>query len=218
MTRTPTPAQEAARLARKARRQADRRGDVVAAARRILAEHGPEAFSIGAVAEAAGLARTSVLYYFADLRALVGEVVVQLLQEEADVLCAAVDAATDDLDAPVALLRAKVALYADDPGRFRTLYVWPLVLGLPDEVVTVRAVQIGNRVNDRLEARLEAARQAGRLAPDAHPRRVANLAWVTANGVLGFVQSFARLGGDTRFPLAQLTEEAAGVLARGIRG
>lgn len=207
---------EARREARKSRRQADRRAIIVAAARRLLAERGPEGFSIGAVAEAADLARPSVHYYFADLRALVGAVVVGLLEEEAEALVAAVDAVADDLDAPEALLRAKVALYAEDPGRFRTLYVWPLVLGLPPEIVTGPVVQIGNRVNDRLEARLVRAQAAGRLHPDAHPRRLANLAWVTATGLLSFVQTLAKLGGDTRFPLMQLTEEAAGVLRRGI--
>ena len=206
-----------ARTARAARRRDDRRRVIVQKAKELLTSSGPEGFTLAAVAAACDLARPSVAYYFPDIRALAGAVVIELLGEEADALAAAVDAEPDDLRAPEVVLRVKVELYAGDPGRFRAVYIWPLVLGLPAEVVARDAVAIGNRVNDRLEARLLAARAAGRLHPEVDPRRTANVAWLTANGVLSFVQSIAMLGGDTRFPLLALTEEAAGILRRGLR-
>lgn len=193
---------------RKADRQDRRRQDILAATRRLLARDGPEALSMGAVAAEAGIAKASLFYYFADKSELIGTLACDLIDEESAALAAAVEAAPDAVAALEAMLRTKVALYLDDPERFAAAYLWPLVFGMPVALVTGRLYAAGNRVNDRLEARLVAAQAAGRVHPEVRCRLVVNNAWLQANGILSFVQSLRRVGGDTRFGAGQLVEEA----------
>lgn len=209
----PAPATAASR---KADRQDRRRQDILVATRRLLARDGPEALSMGAVAAEAGLAKASLFYYFADKTELIGTLAVDLIDEESQALAAAVEAAPDAVGALEAMLRTKVALYLDDPERFAAAYLWPLVFGMPVALVTGRLYAAGNRVNDRLEARLLAAQAEGRVHPEARCRLVVNNAWLQANGILSFVQSLRRVGGDTRFGAEQLVDEACAAWRRAL--
>lgn len=202
----PAPSPTAA--SRKADRQDRRRQDILAATRRLLARDGPEALSMAAVAAEAGIAKASLFYYFADKSELIGTLACDLIDEESAALAAAVEAAPDAVAALEAMLRTKVGLYLEDPERFAAAYLWPLVFGMPVALVTGRLYAAGNRVNDPLERRLRAAQAEGRVHPDARCRLVVNNAWLQANGILSFVQSLRRVGGDTRFGAEQLVDEA----------
>ena len=210
------PAPEASPASRKADRQDRRRQDILAATRRLLARDGPEALSMAAVAAEAGIAKASLFYYFADKSELIGNLACDLVDEESAALAAAVAAAPDAVGALEAMLRTKVTLYLDDPERFAAAYLWPLVFGMPVSLVTGRLYAAGNRVNDPLEARLLAAQAEGRLHPEARCRLVVNNAWLQANGILSFVQSLRRVGGDTRFGAEQLVEEACAAWRRAL--
>jgi AcrR family transcriptional regulator len=201
---------------RRDRRQDARRREILAAARRRLAREGPERFSIAAVAAEAGLSKPSVFYYFPDKAELVGVLAADLIDEESVALLVAVEAAPDGVAALEAMLRAKVALYAEDAERFAAAFLWPLIFGIPPRLFAERIYPAGNRVNDRLEVRLAVERAAGRIHPDVDLRRAINVAWLQANGILGFVQSLRRLGGESRFATAQLLDEACGIVRRGV--
>jgi len=57
-------------------------------------------------------------------------------------------------------------------------------------------------------------RCAGQLAPGFEPRRLANLAWTTAHGLLSLVAGMEQVGGATRHTLTQLRNEACLLLRR----
>lgn len=210
-------APESGRLARKARRHADHRGALMAAARRLLAARGVSGFSVAAVAAEAGVSKSAFYYYFPSLEALVAAWSEQALEAEADALVAAVDAAPDGIAALGALLRARVALYAADFDAFRLLYLWPQVLGM-DPAATARiAYPRSARVQGRLEDRLIVCRAAGLLREGVHPRRLSLVPWVTAQGLLSLASGLEAVGGGLRFPIEQMAEEACAAIEAGAR-
>jgi TetR/AcrR family transcriptional regulator len=180
----------------------------------VLARDGVGGLTMEAVAAAADVSKPAVFYYFRTKEELVGALVAEQLEAETEVLVRAIADAPDGVEALVALLRAKVDFYADDLDAFRVAYLWPHVLGLPPELMRERVYPASRRVNDALEARLKADVLAGRLAPGFEPRRLANLAWITAHGLLSLVAGMEQLGGSTRHTLTQLRDEACLLLRR----
>lgn len=208
---------EAARLARKALRQDQHRAQLLEAARRLLADRGIVGFSVAAVAEEAGLSKSSFYYYFDSQEALVAALSEEALEREAQVLVAAIQAAPDGIRALSALLRARVQLYAGDFNAFRLLYLWPQVLGMDPAAVARIAYPRSARVQGCLEQRLLADREQGLLHPSVHPRQLSLVPWVTAQGFLSLASGLAAVGGELRFPLENMVEEACAALERGAR-
>jgi AcrR family transcriptional regulator len=187
---------EAQREARKARRQENRRAVLLEAAREVLGKHGVTGLTMEAVAGAADVSKPAV-FYFRTKEELIGALAAEQLEAEVEVLERAIAAAPSGVEALVALLAA-----------FRVAYLWPQVLGIPPEVLRERVYPASQRVNDALEARLKADVRAGQLAPGFEPRRLANLAWTTAHGLLSLVAGMEQVGGATRHTLNQLRDEA----------
>ncbi|HEX8703470.1 MAG TPA: helix-turn-helix domain-containing protein [Myxococcaceae bacterium] len=209
---TGAPGEE--REARKQRRQQERRGELLTAARAVLAKEGVAGLTMEAVAAAADVSKPAVFYYFRSKEELVGELAVEQLEAEVAVLEAAVASAANGVEALAALARAKVDFYAEDLAAFRVAYLWPQLIGLAPELLRERVYPLSQRVNDALEARLREDARQGRLAPGFEPRRLANLAWTTAHGLLSLVAGLERAGGNTRHTLAQLRDEACALLLR----
>lgn len=203
---------EARRLARKERRQAERREAILAAARRVLVGQGVAALTIAAVAAEADVSKPAVYYYFASREEVLGSLAADIVESEVAELERAIDAATSGVEALVALFRAKVNRYGDDLDAFRIGYVWPQLVQVPPALLLERIYPLSARVNDRLEARLVADRRAGALHASLHPRRLANLAWTNAHGLLSLVASLDAAGGNTRATLAQLRDEGCALL------
>lgn len=206
------PSQE--REARKARRQQERRGELLTAARAVLARQGVVGLTMEAVATEADVSKPAVFYYFRSKEELVGELAVEQLEAEVAVLEAAVAGADSGVAALAAMARAKVDFYAEDLDAFRVAYLWPQLIGLAPELLRQRVYPLSQRVNDALEARLREDARQGLLAPGFEPRRLANLAWTTAHGLLALVAGLERLGGGTRHTLVQLRDEACALLLR----
>jgi AcrR family transcriptional regulator len=202
------------REARKERRQQERRTELLAAARTVLAREGVAGLTMEAVAAAADVSKPAVFYYFRSKEELVGALAVEQLEAEVVVLEAAVAGAPSGVEALAALARAKVDFYAEDLDAFRVAYLWPQLIGLPPELLRERVYPLSQRVNDALEARLREDARQGRLAPGFEPRRLANLAWTTAHGLLALVAGLERAGGTTRHTLVQLRDEACALLLR----
>ncbi|WP_223753509.1 TetR/AcrR family transcriptional regulator [Myxococcus sp. RHSTA-1-4] len=209
---------EEAREARKARRQEGRRKAILAAARAVLVRGGVTGLTLEAVAAEADLSKPSLFYYFRSKEELVGELAVEGLAREVEVLEAAVASASGGVEALAALVRAKVDLYAEDLDAFRVVYLWPQFLGRQSGSQRERVYALSARLNDALEARLQADARAGRLAPGFQPRRLANVAWTVAHGLLSLVAGLENAGGNTRYTLLQLRDEACALLLRtGVR-
>ncbi len=208
------PASSAQRVARKQRRQQERRGELLTAARAVLARQGVAGLTMEAVAAAADVSKPAVFYYFRSKEELVGALAVEQLEAEVAVLEAAVAGAPSGVEALAALAGAKVDFYAEDLDAFRVAYLWPQLIGLPPELLRERVYPLSQRVNDALEARLKEDAKQGRLAPGFEPRRLANLAWTTAHGLLALVAGLERAGGTTRHTLTQLRDEACALLRR----
>ncbi len=204
----------AQRQARKERRQQERRSELLTAARAVLAKEGVAGLTMEAVAAVADVSKPAVFYYFRSKEELVGALAVEQLEAEVAVLEAAVAGAPSGVAALAALARAKVDFYAEDLDAFRVAYLWPQLLGLAPELLRERVYPLSQRVNDALEARLREDAREGRLAPGFEPRRLANLAWTTAHGLLSLVAGLERAGGATRHTLEQLRDEACALLLR----
>lgn len=202
------------RQARKERRQQGRRAELLTAARAVLAREGVAGLTMEAVAAAADVSKPAVFYYFRSKEELVGALAVEQLEAEVAVLEAAVAGAASGVAALAALARAKVDFYAQDLDSFRVAYLWPQLIGLQPELLRERVYPLSQRVNDALEARLREDARAGRLAPGFEPRRLANLAWTTAHGLLSLVAGLERAGGTTHHTLVQLRDEACALLSR----
>jgi TetR/AcrR family transcriptional regulator len=209
---------EAQRLARKARRQADRRSAILAAARRVLVEGGIGALTIAAVAAEAGVSKPAVYYYFTSREEVLGSLAVDIFEGEVAQLERAIEQAGSGVAALEALVRAKVDRYGADLDAFRIAYVWPQLVPLPPALLQERIYPLSARINDTLEQRLVADRRAGRLHRSLHPRRLANLAWITAHGLLALVASLDAAGGSTAASLDQLRDEACALLRRAAAG
>lgn len=178
-------------------RQALRRQHLLQTAREVLVARGVAGFTIAAVAEAAGLSKAAVFYWFSSKEDLVGALAAEVLAAEADALCAAIDAAPSGRDGLAALVKAKVDFYERDPDAFRLLYLWPQVLGLDARWMATAIYPQSRRVNDRLEARLLADQTAGLVHPRHVARVLANAAWIAAHGLVSLTLGLRELGGDT---------------------
>ncbi len=216
--RRKAPAAGSEREARKARRQEGRRNAILAAARAVLGQGGISGLTLEAVAAEADLSKPSLFYYFRSKEELVGELAVEGLAREVEVLEAAAAGAASGVEALAAVVRASVDLYAEDLDAFRAVYLWPQLMGRMSDSQRERAYALSARLNDRLEARLQEDARAGRLAPGLQPRRLANVAWTTAHGLLSLVAGLENAGGSTRYALSQLRDEACALVLRaGVR-
>jgi AcrR family transcriptional regulator len=203
-----------ARLQRKARRQETRRNALLDAARELLARGGLYGFTMSAVAEVADVSKASVYYYFDSKEDLVAALGARLFEREVRTLEAAVDEASTGVDALEALVRARLRLYRDDLDAFRILYVWTQGLSLNPERVAAQIYSDSDALNEAVVERLEHDRRSGRLRADAHPRKLANLAWISAHGLLLFHANLLATRSTSRFSLDDLTDEACSALRR----
>lgn len=205
---------KARRLARKARRQDNRRHAILACAREVLVAHGPVAFTMDQLAAAAGTSKATLYYYFRCKEDVLGALALDVLRREVEVLGRAVIAANTGLDALAALVRARVEHHLADPDGFRILYQWAPVLGDPQRLLLAEVYPLSAVVNTTLAAKLLRDRKAGLLHPAVDPHRLAELAWLTAHGLLSLALGLSPAG-DASW--RALCDEACATLVRSAR-
>lgn len=166
---------EQRRLARKARRHARARSELLRAAREILARDGVAGFTVKAIAQAADVSKPSFYYYFPSREHCVEALADGILAVEAATLSQAAYRAAHDHEAAGAVLQQMVDLYADDLDAYRIAWEWPTIVGATDgfaeRVVSPRRDQVLDVLAQRLRAH-----------PD--PRGLAEVALATAHGLL----------------------------------
>jgi AcrR family transcriptional regulator len=155
------------------------RDRILDAATDLFGTRGVDAVSLDVIAAEVGVAKQTLLYWFASKDDLVGAVLVAAAHELSVVIDAAVRAATDDpLDRIEAVIRAV----------FRPAVRRPALLGLIREVSRLPSAA-GDRLTadltplvDRAVAYLQHEMDAGRLRR-ADPRLVASLCYATVTGI-----------------------------------
>ncbi len=206
---------KARRLARKSKRQENRRHIILACARDVLVAHGPIAFTMEQLAAAAGTSKATLYYYFRSREEVIGELAISVLRREVVALSRVVIAAETGIDGLAALVRARLAHHLADPDGYRILYVWAPALGDPQRMWMSEVYSLAAVVNTTLAAKLQRDRKAGLLHPDADPHRLADLAWWTAQGLLGLAMDPPRTNPD--FSWKSLCDEACNTLLRASR-
>lgn len=200
---------------RAAARVEARRAGLLEAAKRVVAREGPDALTIAAVAREADVSKAAVFYSFASAEELHFALVLQVLREETDALVAVIERAPDGLTALGRFVTARVAFHAGALDRFRLAFVLPARLRAPTGLLQRELYPLAARAMGALEAKLLEEKRAGRLARGAHPRRLANVAFCTAQGILQLAEGLPRAGGALGFPAAALAKEAAQALVAG---
>jgi AcrR family transcriptional regulator len=180
-----------ARPDRRTLRSADTRGDLLAAAVALLAEHDVDGFSLRQVAEAAGYAPPTVYLHFADKD--------DLLFHAAQAGCATfgarlTDAAAgerDPIDRIEAIGRAYVEFGLGAPGRV------PADVPSPRRHAPARDADGPAIIDgfDVLTEAVEAAMTAGVL-PERPSREVAAWLWTTVHGIVGLHLSVPGIDAD----------------------
>jgi AcrR family transcriptional regulator len=194
----------------KRRSAEDRRAQVVAAARRLMARHGVEAVSMRAIARAAGVSPAALYLYFPDkivlMAAVVDAVFEGILAGFAEARAAA--GTRDPFARLAALMDAYVAWGLAHPEEYRLLFMTPVVgvaghrPGAPD----------GRPVSPNGAATFAAlAEEVAALMQAGHVRRgdaamVAEQIWASGHGLVSLM---------TTFPEFEWSETAA--LCAGLR-
>ena len=204
------------RLARKARRQEQKRQAILEAARSVLIAAGLDGMTTAAVARAADISAPTLYYYFPSRQALIDAIALSMLQQDIARIEAAVEQAGDPIDALVALVRVHVLHHAAQPEHY-FLYEGISRAGLSQETLVTGVYPLSKRLNDRLEALLLSGQQAGLVHPDVRPRTLANAAWCMAQGILVTALGFVRSGGQMLFSVDDLLDETCANLIRGAR-
>jgi AcrR family transcriptional regulator len=197
----------ARRIARKSKRQDNRRHVQLACAREVLLAHCPVAFTMERLAAAAATSKAALYYYFRSREELVAALALEVLRREIATLSHVVVAADSGLAGLAALLRARVEHHLADRDGFRILYLWAPVLGDPRLLTEVH--QLTAVVHTSLAARLQRDHKSGLLHPAVEPRRLPDLAWSLAQGLL------IRIVSDPTLAWRELLNDACTALIRG---
>jgi AcrR family transcriptional regulator len=154
-----------------------RREQLVAVTLELVAEHGRKALSLQRIADAAGLSKAAVLYYFRTKDAVLAAAYESVRAELVTHVAAAVEAAPSAVAGIEAYLDTLLGLLASDPRRARLL-AESLGEVTEDSPSTPRRW-------DALAALVEAAQREGDVRADADPRLTAIMLGGLVDAVVG---------------------------------
>jgi len=183
-----------------ARRLAERREAIVAAARALTAGGGMAAVQIAPVAARAGIAAGTVYRYFPSKTELVAAVVTAVSERELAVLRAAADAAPG----PLSALAAAVTTFAARALHQRRL-AWAVIAEPVDPEIDALRLSYREALVAELERRLAAVVRAGHV-PEQDARRAAPaLVGALIEGLIGPLAADAPNKGAAREAVQALT-------------
>jgi AcrR family transcriptional regulator len=181
-------AQLASRLARRERRRELSRDEILRAARAVLLRSGIAAMTLEAVAQAAGMSKTGLYYYYPSKDALMFELVFGAIERQARSVQAAVRKAGDGGGALRAIIGETVRSFADRLDDFRLIFMFAQVAGAGSVNWSTEQFERLRPLNDLLfadAARLLASERVKRAVPErVEPRLLAFLAYLSAIGLL----------------------------------
>ena len=188
------------RTERVARRLAERRDAILAAARASANEGGMSAVQISAVAERAGIAAGTVYRYFPAKTDLVSELVTAVAEQETAAMHRAAEAAPGALSA----LPAAIATFAARALRARRLTWAMLTEPVEAELDAVRLVY-RQSIAHELETRIRAAINDGHLPVQDAALSSAALVGTLVEGLIGPLASAAEEPAKARLTVQTLT-------------
>ena len=188
------------RTERVARRLAERRDAILAAARASANEGGMGAVQISAVAERAGIAAGTVYRYFPAKTDLVAELVTVVAEQETAAMHRAAEAAPGALSA----LPAAIATFAARALRARRLTWAMLTEPVEAELDAVRLVY-RQSIAHELETRIRAAINDGHLPVQDAALSSAALLGTLVEGLIGPLASAAEEPAKARLAVQTLT-------------
>ncbi len=141
---------------------AARRGEIRAAALRVFARRGVASTGLVAVAEAAGVGRSSLYHYYRDKSALVGDLVASLLADEERLF----NQAAAGEGPPLARIEA---LVGDLVGLFEEWSVVGRALLELRSLERARFRGFFRRIRESLASLIAEGQRRGEVAPDADP-------------------------------------------------
>jgi len=179
------------KVTRATRRAAATRAAIVAAAEELLAEGGPSALTLEAVAERADVAVQTVYNRVGGRSAVLIAVAERALEDNRQYM----DAAYATPGTPQERISAAAAAYArfaaERPHQFR------LLADPPDEPAALeRVADLVEEQNAKLAAALSDGIADGSIAPGIDPRTAATALWATMNGILSLSWRADRLRAD----------------------
>src|SRR6185503_10743236 len=165
---------------------------LIAAARRLIAEHGPQGFTLNEASKSAGVSSSAPYRHFRDRNALIEATAEEGFKLFRQRLLASVEGAADPYDALSRMGAAYYAFALDEPGFYQAMFS----SGLP--AVGTSVTQAGDRAFAVLE---DAVRALG--AKENQVRELAIKIWAFTHGMTGLIASGSvsameagRLAGD----------------------
>lgn len=184
----------------------DLRSALLQAAREILAERGPDGFSLRDCARRAGVSHAAPTHHFGDVKGLLTAVATDgFLALSLAMRRSAEAAPKTPADQLIALGRAYVEQAVNDPGAFRVMFR-PMLLHLEDPAFK----QAASDARAALQSGIEQLRRPDEETPELQKKR-AVLAWAAVHGL-----AFLLLDGPLAREFADPAEEIAGPLAQEI--
>jgi AcrR family transcriptional regulator len=191
------------------------RETIVKEAMKIVNRQGASSVTFQAVASALGVSKQAVIYWYPTKWALVADICLPLMREEAETLLPAVASAETAPDAIERFVRAFVGHYLPRLPQFRLLYL-PQSFGVsepnaPDQQAALAPV---HRVTSSVYGALE-----GKIAADADfltdvsPRRVAVAVHMAAVGLVTMFAAADALGDPMVHAESDMVEALIAVLA-----
>jgi AcrR family transcriptional regulator len=161
--------------------------EILKIAQSILGEEGPKGVTLASVAGRLGMTKQSLYHYYSSKEALDRALVANLLDQEIEVLLAAVEKQKSDRKVLGTLIRAFHDHYADKLGAFRTIYCGTQMYAPSnsalDEITLREEIHPRTRqLFDILERRIT-EEGAGRAARK-RARQLAFTAWTSALGLM----------------------------------
>ena len=174
------------RIARRERRRAQSREEILEATRVVLKRVGTHGLTLELVAQELELTKAALYYYFPSKDALLFATLHAELRTEADAIAEAVEKTDSGGEALHALIQTSVEHYSKRLDSFRLAYLYGQVAGSDAPKPTADMLDHVRPINDlvygSVERKLEADGPAG--TSSFHARRLAFLAHMAAVGLL----------------------------------
>jgi AcrR family transcriptional regulator len=209
--------QAASRIARRERRRAHSRTEILEAARRVLLREGIAATTMDAVASEVGVTKTALYYYFASKDALLFELVFGIYEQHARAVHTAVEGASSGSDALGAIIRQTVQGFAGQLDDFRLAFLHNQVAGQAGVKMESDQLSRLRPLNDLVYAGTSQQLAKQRARPRVEPRLLAFLAHAAALGLLTFKGMVESVDDPLLYSDEQLVEGLIKVFAAAAR-
>jgi AcrR family transcriptional regulator len=192
------------------------RARIIAATRSELARRESD-LTLDHVAARLGITKQAVLYHFPSKDRLLLELMWLGMEEEADVMIAAVDAARSADDAVRRFLHANLAFHVADLPRFRLMYIRAQVVPgaknpMTDDERATRIYAQTSRMYAAFEAKLRAD---PRFPVELDPRTLAVSLHLAAIGYATMAGELASINDTMKRPMDRYVDELATTIAMG---